>query len=148
MTACEKRQNIFKKLCDPVRRKAKEQILTPDNCAWLKEMLANKADLDDSYGDFARKYAGQAIEFDGHIADCAKHGNYNTRFDYLVLAGDYNQESVTGPYFKFENVNYYDLNTDIDTVSVGLNVKITAQVVRYDTTSGLFYLKPVSVKSR
>lgn len=94
------------------------------------------------------EYAGQTIEFDGRIDYCTKHGNYNTRFDYLVSAEDYDPDSQTGPSFKFENVNYYDLNTDLDTVSVGLNVKITAQVVRYDTGSGLFYLKPISVKSR
>ncbi len=129
-------------------RPSQRQPLTPDNCPQLKEMLENKADMDDSYGDFARKYAGQTIEFDGRIDYCTKHGNYNTRFDYLVSAGDYDPDSQTGPSFKFENVNYYDLNTDLDIVSVGLNVKITAQVVRYDTGSGLFYLKPISVKSR
>ena len=50
-----------------------------------------------------------------------------------------------GPYFKFQNVNYSDLNTDLDSVTVGLNVHITAEVEKYDSVSGLFYLKPISV---
>ena len=49
---------------------------------------------------------------------------------------------------KFENVNYYDLNTDMDTVSVGWNVHIIAKVESFDANSGLFYLDPVSVTKR
>lgn len=56
--------------------------------------------------------------------------------------------SQIGPTFKFENVNYYDLNTDMDTVSVGWNVHIIAKVESFDANSGLFYLDPVSVTKR
>ena len=122
--------------------------LTVDNCSELAEILANKAEIDDSYTEFAKKYAGQIIEFDGRIDYCVHHGNYKTRFDYLVSAGDYDPDHQIGPTFKFEDVSYYDLNTDLDTVSVGLNVHIVAEVVSFNSNNGLFFLEPVSVTSR
>lgn len=128
--------------------KVEPENLTVDNCPELAAMLSNKAEIDASYSAFATKYKGRIIEFDGRIDYCTKHGNYNTRFDYLVSAGNYNPDSQIGPSFKFEDVNYYDLNTDLDTVSVGLNVRIVAEVVSFDSNSGLFYLDPVSVTSR
>ena len=67
-----------------------------------------------------------------------------TRFDYLITVIDDSNHQV-GPYFKFQNVNYSDLHTDLDSVTVGLNVHITAEVENYDSVSSLFYLKPVSV---
>ena len=128
--------------------KVEPENLTVDNCPELAEMLSNKAEIDASYSAFATKYKGRIIEFDGRIDYCTKHENYNTRFDYLVSAGNYNPDSQIGPSFKFEDVNYYDLNTDLDTVSVGLNVRIVAEVVSFDSKSGLFYLDPISVTSR
>lgn len=125
-----------------------EPNLTVDNCPELAEMLSNKAEIDNSYSTFATKYKGKIIEFDGRIDYCTKHENYNTRFDYLVSAGDYDSDHQIGPSFKFDDVSYYDLNTDLDTVSVGLNVRIVAEVVSFDSNSGLFYLDPVSVTSR
>lgn len=125
-----------------------EPNLTVDNCPELAAMLANKAEIDKSYSTFATKYKGRIIEFDGRIDYCTKHGDYNTRFDYLVSAGDYDPNHQKGPTFKFEDVNYYDLNTDLDTVSVGLNVHIVAKVESFNSNSGLFYLDPVSVTGR
>ena len=77
--------------------------------------------------------------------DCPKK---NTRFDYLVSAGDYDPDHMIGPAFKFEDVNYYDLNTDLEAVSVGLNVYIVAEVEYFDSNSEFFYLDPVSVTGR
>lgn len=125
-----------------------EDNLTIDNCPELAQMLENKADYDESYADFASTNYGKNIEFDGRIDYCANYGDYETRYDYLVSAGDYAPDSQRGPSFKFENVNWYDLNTDLDTVSVGLNVHIVAKVDHYDENSGLFYLIPVSVTGR
>lgn len=122
--------------------------LTVDNCPELAAMLANKAEIDESYSDFVRKYDGRVIEFDGRIDYCTKHGDYNTRCDYLVSAGDYDPDHQIGPTFKFENVAYYDLHTTLDTVSVGLNVHIVAEVVSFDSNSGLFYLDPVEITGR
>lgn len=125
-----------------------EEHLTVENCPELEAMLKNKNANDPSYSEFAQKYEGQIIEFDGATINCMPHENFTTRFDYLVCAGDYNPDHMLGPYFKFEDVAYYDLNTDLETVSVGLNVHIVAEVEYFDSNSELFYLDPVSVTGR
>lgn len=122
--------------------------LTVENCPELASILSNKADLDPSYEAFAEKYQGRNIEFDGRIDYCTNYENYSTRFDYLISSGDYDPDSQIGPTFKFENVNHAQLNTNLETVSVGLNVHIVAEVVSYDNDSGLFFLNPVSVTGR
>lgn len=104
--------------------------------------------MDPSYEAFAEKYQGRNIEFDGRIDYCTNYENYSTRFDYLISSGDYDPDSQIGPTFKFENVNHAQLNTNLETVSVGLNVHIVAEVVSYDNDSGLFFLNPVSVTGR
>lgn len=128
--------------------KEQQETLTVDNCPELADILSNKASNDPSYSSFASKYEGRTIEFAGRIDNCAPHGKYKTRFDYLVSAGDYDPDYQVGPAFKFEDVNYYDLNTDLDTVSVGTNVNIIAEVEYFDSNSELFYLKPISVTGR
>lgn len=130
-----------------IESEAKEN-LTVDNCPELASMLSNKAEIDPSYSDFATKYKGRTIEFDGRIDYCTHYENYDTRFDYLVSSGDYDPDHQIGPSFKFKNVSYYDLHTDMDTVSVGWNVHIIAKVESFDANSGLFYLDPVSVTKR
>ena len=122
--------------------------LTVENCPELAAMLTNKAEIDESYSSFATRYRGRTIEFDGRIDACARHEDYNTRFDYLVSAGDYDPNHQIGPAFQFKNVSYYDLHTNLDRVSVGLNVHIVAVVKSFDRTRGLFYLDPVSVIKR
>ena len=123
-------------------------VLTVDNCPELKEMLSNKAEIDDSYINFALRYAGRTISFDGRIDYCVNHGDYKTRFDYLVSAGDYDPDHQIGPTFKFENVAYYDLHTTLESVPVGINVRITAKVGKFNRNTGLFYLEPVSITGR
>ena len=125
-----------------------EPNLTVENCPELAAILSNKAEIDASYSAFASKYKGRIIEFDGRIDYSAKHENFKTRFDYLVSAGDYDPDHQIGPSFKFEDVSYSDLHTDLDTVSVGLNVRIVAKVVSFNSNTGLFYLEPVSVTGR
>ena len=125
-----------------------QEHLTVENCSDLKNILSKKDNIDDSYADFVFEYSGRIIEFDGRIDYCTRHGNYTTRFDYLVSAGDYDPDHQIGPSFKFEDVTWSDLHTNIDTVSVGLNVRIAAKVLYYDEDSGLFYLEPVSITLR
>lgn len=122
--------------------------LNVDNCPELNEILSMKAEIDDKYAAFASKYEGRTIEFDGRIDYCTHHDEYKTRFDYLVSAGDYDPDHQIGPTFKFENVNYHDLHTDIDEVTVGLNVHIVAEVKSFNSSTGLFFLEPVSITER
>lgn len=125
-----------------------EENLTADNCPELATILYDKTATYKSYAAFAAKYAGRVIEFDGSTDYCATHDKYTTRFDYLLSSGDYDPNHQIGPTFKFENVNYNDLHTDLETVNIGLNVHIIARVVSFDYDHGIFYLKPVSVTRR
>ena len=66
----------------------------------------------------------------------------------MVSAWDYSTDTQSGPTFKFENVAYYNLHTDLPTVSVGKNVHIEAKVKSYNKNADIFFLDPVSVTSR
>lgn len=129
-----------------------DEILTINNCQELANMLLNKADIDKSYSDFASKYSGKTIEFDGRIDYLVKHGDSKTRYDILLFAGDYDPNHQTGPAFKFEDVAAYDLDLDTlfleEKIQVGKNVRVTAKVIKFDSKSGLFFLDPISVTER
>lgn len=132
--------------------KTEEEILTVDNNKELEEIHSTKDESSPLFKEFAHKYAGRTIEFDGNTAYVSNHGNNKTRFDYLIFAGDYSETTFSGPNFQFRDVNYYDLHLTgdnvPDTFGVGLNIRIIATVEEYDENSGLFQLKPVSIKMR
>ena len=129
-----------------------EEVLNTDNCQELVAILSNKAEIDESYSNFAEKNKGRIIEFDGRIDYIVNHGDYDTRYDILVSAGDYDPDHQIGPTFKFENVGVYDLNLDTlyleDEIKVGKNVRIVAKVIKFDSNSGLFFLDSMSVIDR
>ena len=133
-------------------KKPTEELLTVDNCKDLAEILSTKDEFNPLIKEFAKKYAGKTIEFDGNTAAVNQHGDYKTRFDYLIHTGDYNKTSVAGPSFQFRDVNYIDLHLTgdsvPDTLGAGLNIHIIATVGEYNENSGLFQLKPVSIKMR
>ena len=134
------------------QEKTTDEILTIDNCEDLETMLSLKDEFDPLIKEFAMKYAGRTIEFDGNTASVTQHGDYKTRFDYLIYAGDYSETNVSGPSFQFSDVNYHDLHLTGDNVpdsfGVGLNIHIVATVKEYDENSGLFQLSPVSINMR
>lgn len=133
-------------------KKTTVELLTVDNCKDLSEVLSTKDEFDPLIKEFAQKYAGRTIEFDGNTAYVSQHGDYKTRFDYLIYVGDYSETTFSGPSFQFSDVNYYDLHligdNVPDTFGIGLNIHIVATVGEYNETSGLFQLKPVSIKMR
>ena len=132
--------------------KSTVEILTTDNCKELSEILSSKVDFDSLFKEFQEKYAGKTIEFDGNTAYVTPHGNYITRFDYLIYSGDYSTTASIGPSFQFRDVNYYDLHLTGDkvpeTFGIGINIHIIVTVGEYDEVSGLFQLKPISIKMR
>jgi hypothetical protein len=137
---------------NPNTEKTKKEILTVDNNKELAEILSTKDESSPLFKEFAEKYAGRTIEFDGNTAYVSKHDNYETRFDYLIFAGDYSTTTFSGPEFQFKDVNYYDLHLTgdnvPDTFGLGLNIRIIATVEEYDENSDLIQLKPVSIKMR
>lgn len=130
-----------------------QEIITVENNEDFAGVLAVKNEFDQIIGEFAKKYVGRTIEFDGYIANLMQHGNYETRYDILILAGDYGQTTFSGPNFQFEDVSVVlDLNltgSNIpDTIGMGQNLHITAEVKEYNETSGLFKLEPISTEIR
>lgn len=128
-------------------------ILTVDNSPELAAILSLKADMDQSYADFAEAHKNQVIEFNGCITYLTNHDNYDTRYDLLISAGDYVDENTAnpGPTFKFKDVGVYDLGDGLtlaDYIKVGSNVRIQAKVRSYNSDTGLFELDPVSVEAR
>jgi hypothetical protein len=136
----------------PKVEKTELEVLTVENSKDLAYILNTKDESDSLIKEFAQKYAGRTIEFDGNTAYVSNHGNYKTRFDYLIYAGDYSETTFSGPNFQFRDVNYYDLHLTgdnvPDTFGVGLNIRITATVEEYNENSGLFQLEPISIKMR
>lgn len=129
-----------------------DEVLTVENCEDLANILAMKAEIDNAYANFASEYKDMTIEFDGRIDYVANHDDYDTRYDILVSAGDYDPDSQIGPTFKFEDVAAYDLNLQTlfleEEINVGKNVRITAEVVSFNSDTGIFLLDPISVVER
>jgi hypothetical protein len=129
-----------------------EEILTVDNNKDLAEILSTEDESSPLFIEFAQKYAGRTIEFDGNTAYVSKHANYKTRFNYLIFAGDYSTTTFSGPEFQFRDVNYSDLHLTGDNIpdpfGAGHNIRIIATVEEYDENPGLIVLKPVSIRMR
>lgn len=131
---------------------AQEVVLTAENSADLAALLVGPSD-GPSVEQFAREYAGRLIEFDGSIGAMTPHGDASTRYDILLVFGDYSDtQSFGGPSFQFRDVNTTsDLHYvgDIpDTIGVGTNVHVVAEVGAFDPATTLFQLTPVTTQFR
>lgn len=123
--------------------------LTVENCPDLASLLALRDPGDPSVSEFASKYYGQIIEFDGCVMNMQNNGNYTTRWNVLLGAGDYDENSALGPNFRLTDVNFYDMNvTGGDSLYAGLNVRVVAEVGNYNSNSQLFELDIVGIHIR
>lgn len=126
--------------------------LTIENNADLKALLELKDPSDPSVSSFANKYSGQIIEFDGCVVSMQYHGDYDTRFDILIGAGDFDENVMRGPNFRLTDVNAYDMELNTlwleDVLSVGTNIHIIAEVGEYNPNSSLFELDVIKVEVR
>lgn len=124
-----------------------DTVLTTANCPDLATLLSS-SNMDASW--FVSKYAGKTIEFDGNIAYLAPHANYNTRWDVLINAGDYDPNHAQGPEMQYENVNALDMGFDdsLDEIRTGTNVHVKAIVKDYNASTCLLHLDPVSMSAR
>lgn len=129
-----------------------DEVLTVENCEELAVILELKNEFDERIQDFAAKYAGRTIEFDGNIAYINNHGSYKTRYDLLIYAGDYSETSISGPNFQFSDVGVRDLGlSGLELpffVRMGTNIHIVAEVEKFNDNSGLFMLDPISIEER
>ncbi|MBB2976478.1 hypothetical protein FHX49_002053 [Microbacterium endophyticum] len=127
-------------------------VLTPETNAELAALLILTDYCDPSIATFASTYRGQTIAFPGYIGALAPHDGATTRYDILIGAGDFSETSAPGPAFQFRDVNTTnDLNfagAVPDTIGVGTNLNVTAEVGTYETSSCLFLLDPISTAVR
>jgi hypothetical protein len=134
-------------------RPAAGETLTVQNNAELAELMTITDPSLPAVGEFAAKYRGRTIAFDGNIAYMGKHGDYDTRYDLLINAGDYSLTSSVGPNFQFQDVNVVNdlhltgANTP-DAIGSGDNLRIVARVGDYNSTQELFFLEPLSTEVR
>lgn len=129
---------------------AADEVLTVDNNPDLKTLLTTGENYKLSRA-FSKTYEGRTIEFNGNVANTMPHGDYNTRFDFLVYNGDYSETVANpGPPFQFRDVNFSDLNLQGRGSSVGTgdNLHILAEVGAFEPRTGLFLLEPVSTQLR
>lgn len=129
-----------------------EVIMNISNSPELVAILTTKNEFDPLIKQFADKYRGKTIEFDGYTANAARNDDYKTRFNYLICVGDYNSSSAVGPQFQIQDVNYYDLHLSgdnvPDTFGTGLNIHIIAKVGTYSENTGLFQIEPIKITMR
>lgn len=129
-----------------------EAVLTADNSDELAALLAS-TDPAEIAMEFAAKYEGRTIRYDGVISAINNHESYDTRFDILVPVGDDPERASAGPNFQFGDVNLtFDLKLTgdnvLDTLGVGDKLGVTAEVVEYDERQDLLLLDPVETTFR
>ncbi|WLQ53735.1 DUF4839 domain-containing protein (plasmid) [Streptomyces poriferorum] len=135
-----------------VARSAAAEVITPQNNPEFAALLKTPDSCDSGNPDFATKYKGKTVAFDGSIVHMAPHGDYDTRYDFLLGPGDKGRNTGIGPAFKYEDVNILDLkltgrNTPA-TVRAGDKFRFVAQVGEFNTSQCLFFLDPVSTETR
>ena len=128
------------------------EVLTIENNEDMAALF-KVGDFDPFISEFAEKYSGRIIQFDGYIAFMTLHDGSKTRYDLLIYTGNYGESSGNALSFKFEDVNIVsDLKLTgpniPEYISEGQNLRITAEVEEYKEISGLFFLKPVSTEIR
>lgn len=129
-----------------------EPVLTVADNADFAGLAALTDQCSDTQRAFVEKYAGRVLQFDGSVGALNQHENYRTRFDILVNFGD-DGLGTKGPNFQFRDVSIVsDLNLTGDNVPdsmrVGDNLRITAEVDEFEPNTCLFLLEPVVTEYR
>lgn len=128
------------------------EVITTKNTPAFAALLRLDDNCAVSITKFARKYAGEKVEFDGSILNVQPHGSYDTRFDFLIGPGDFDSDSQHGPTFQYANYNVFDLNLTgkhiPDSVAAGQNYRFTAEVNDYNPDTCLFHLTPKETRVR
>lgn len=125
------------------------QSVTTDNNEEFAALLEVTDYCGESVGAFADEYAERTVEFDASIGAMNNHGSATTRYDILLTAGEYSESVAAGPVFQFRDVNMGDLNLtgDVpDTIGVGQELHVVATVDRFEESSCLLLLDPMSTE--
>ncbi|MFD5877311.1 DUF4839 domain-containing protein [Streptomyces yangpuensis] len=131
---------------------AAAEVITPQNNREFAALLKTSDSCDSANPDFATKYKGKTVAFDGSIVHMAHHGDYDARYDFLLGPGDKGPNTGIGPAFKYEDVNILDLKltgTEIPTtVRAGDRFRFVAEVGEFNAKQCLFFLDPVVTEIR
>ncbi|MGW7261262.1 DUF4839 domain-containing protein [Streptomyces sp. NPDC054834] len=102
--------------------------------------------------NFATRHRGETVAFNGSIVNVAHHGNYDTRYDFLLGPGDKGPKTAVGPAFKYEDVNILGLKLTGKkipaTVDAGDKFRFVAEVGEFNADQCVFFLDPVSTEVR
>ncbi|MFE6037359.1 DUF4839 domain-containing protein [Streptomyces sp. NPDC056452] len=127
------------------------EVITPqDNPAFAALLEADSCD--DANLDFATSHEGRTVAFDGSIVNMAPHGDYDTRYDFLLGPGDKGPNTTVGPAFTYEDVNISELKLTGEktpaTVGEGDTFHFVAEVGEFNADQCLFFLEPISTEIR
>ena len=127
-----------------------ESIITIENNEEFAALLNTTDTADPIIAEFAERYAGRIIEFDGNIAYVNNHDSYTTRYDFLVYVGDYSETEFIGPNFQIRDANALDLklsgNNIPSSVRMGDNLHFVAKIIRLDRE--LLLIEPITTTFR
>ncbi len=127
-------------------------VLTPQNSPELATLLALEDYCSPDIAAFAAAHSGDAIAFPGYVGAINPHDGATTRYDILIGAGEYSERSAPGPAFQFRDVNTTnDMRWagDVpDSVGVGRELAVTVAVNRYEESSCLLLIEPLSTAVR
>lgn len=138
---------------DPAAVAEFDEVLTIDNSRELAALLQEGDYCSPAVARFAATHAGRTIQFDGHIAAMNTHGSYDTRYDILLGARDFNESDGRGPAFQYRDVApVSDLNLTgpgiPDAIGATDRFRFTAMVDGYEENSCRLLLDPVSTETR
>jgi hypothetical protein len=128
-------------------------VLAPENSPELANLLVLTDTCSPDIAAFASAHRGQTISFPGSIVAMGPHDGAKTRYDILINAGDFSETfSQPGPSFQFRDKNIVSdlhfVGSVPDTIGVGTNLGVTAEVDRYVENQCLFLLEPVATAVR
>lgn len=127
-------------------------VLTPETSPEFAAILALGDYCSPDIAVFAAAHRGDTIMFPGYIGAINPHDGATTRYDILIGAGDYSETSAPGPAFQLRDENTTNdmgwAGAVPDSVGVGTNLAVTAEVDRYEESSCLFLIEPVSTAVR
>ncbi|MCS0606216.1 DUF4839 domain-containing protein [Streptomyces sp. LP11] len=130
---------------------AAAKVITAQNNPEFAALL-KAGPCDDANLDFATRHQGETVAFNGSIVNMAPHGDYDTRYDFLLGPGDKGPNTAVGPAFKYEDVNISDLNLTGKkipvTVGAGDKFRFVAEVGEFKADQCLFFLDPSSTEIR
>lgn len=129
------------------------EVLTVQNSPELAAVLEERGTCTQAASDFASRFAGQTIQFDGYVGNVANIGTFSDRYNILIGAWDFDESNLRGPDFQFRDVFSVDeLNfpgpDSIEQLAFGDRLRITATVGELEPDPCLLILDPVATERR